>query len=87
MFGIGTTEILVILLVALIVLGPSKLPQVARALGKGFAEFKKMTSGVKDAIDKEIERIEVEEMIEESTRSDKGKKDGRSEVDGDKEKK
>ncbi len=87
MFGIGTTEILVILLVALIVLGPSKLPQIARALGKGFAEFKRMTSDVKDVIDKEIEKIEVEEMIKESTSSPKGKEDGKSEVNGDKEKK
>jgi Tat protein translocase TatB subunit len=51
MFGIGTTEILIILAVALLVIGPSKLPDVARALGKGMAEFRKMTSDVKRTID------------------------------------
>ncbi len=68
MFGIGTTEILVILLVALIVIGPSKLPEIARALGRGFAEFKRMTSDVKRTIDKEIERIEFEEREKKSER-------------------
>lgn len=45
MFGIGTPELLVILLVALIVLGPKRIPEVARALGKGLAELRKATSG------------------------------------------
>ena len=63
MFGIGTTEILVILLVALIVIGPSKLPEIAKTLGKAFSEFKRVTSDVKKTIDKEIEKIEAEEMI------------------------
>ncbi|MFP4392289.1 MAG: Sec-independent protein translocase protein TatB [Desulfohalobiaceae bacterium] len=53
MFGIGTTEVLVILVVALLVIGPSKLPDVARALGKGLAEFKRMSSDVKRTIDLE----------------------------------
>lgn len=45
MFGIGTPELLVILLVALIVLGPKRIPEVARALGKGLAELRRATSG------------------------------------------
>ncbi len=45
MFGIGTPELLVILLVALIVLGPRRIPEVARALGKGLAELRKATAG------------------------------------------
>lgn len=53
MFGIGTTEVLVILVVALLVIGPSKLPDVARSLGKGLAEFKRMSSDVKRTIDLE----------------------------------
>ncbi|MGM0423769.1 MAG: Sec-independent protein translocase protein TatB [Thermodesulfobacteriota bacterium] len=53
MFGIGTTEVLVILVVALLVIGPSKLPEVARSLGKGLAEFKRMSSDVKRSIDLE----------------------------------
>lgn len=41
MFGIGAGEFLVILIVGLIVFGPSKLPEVGRAIGKGLREFRK----------------------------------------------
>lgn len=50
MFGIGTPELLVILVVALIVLGPERLPEVARALGKGLAELRRATSGLTDEL-------------------------------------
>jgi TatA/E family protein of Tat protein translocase len=43
MFGIGGPELLLILAIALIVLGPKKLPDLARALGKGLAEFRRAT--------------------------------------------
>jgi len=58
MFGIGTTEILIILVVALIVIGPKKLPEVARTLGKALGEFKKMSSDVKRTIDLEAQQAE-----------------------------
>jgi sec-independent protein translocase protein TatB len=48
MFGIGMPEFLLILAVALVVLGPKKLPELARSLGKGLAEFKKSTESLKD---------------------------------------
>lgn len=47
MFGIGMPEFLLILVVALIVLGPKKLPELARSLGKGLAELKKSTEELK----------------------------------------
>jgi Tat protein translocase TatB subunit len=50
MFGIGITELLVILVVALIVLGPQRLPEVAKALGKGLAELRRATSGLSDEL-------------------------------------
>lgn len=50
MFGIGVPEILVILVVALIVLGPQRLPEVARALGKGLAELRRATSGLTEEL-------------------------------------
>lgn len=46
MFGIGTQELIIIAVVALLVVGPKKLPDLAKTLGKGFREFRKATDGV-----------------------------------------
>ncbi|MDD4650069.1 MAG: Sec-independent protein translocase protein TatB [Desulfoplanes sp.] len=66
MFGIGTTEILIILVVALIVIGPKKLPDVARTLGKALGEFKRMSSDVKRTIDLESERAEEKQRTKQA---------------------
>lgn len=58
MFGIGGPELIIILVVALIVIGPQKLPQMLKGLGKGLAEFKRMGNEVKSTLDVEIERAE-----------------------------
>ena len=47
MFGIGMTEMVLIAALALVILGPKKLPDLARSLGKGFAEFKRATNDLK----------------------------------------
>jgi len=51
MFGIGMPEMILILAVALIVLGPKKLPDLAKSLGKALGEFKKATRELKESID------------------------------------
>ena len=58
MFGIGSTELLIILVVALIVIGPSKLPEIAKTLGKAMAEFRRVSSDVKRTIEMEVEKEE-----------------------------
>jgi len=51
MFGIGLPELMIIMVIALIIIGPNKLPDLARALGKGMAEFKKATQEIKESLD------------------------------------
>jgi len=47
-FGLGTTELLVILGLALLILGPKKLPDVGRTIGRGMREFKSTMSDIED---------------------------------------
>jgi sec-independent protein translocase protein TatB len=61
MFGIGTTELVIILLVALIVLGPTKLPGIARSLGKAMGEFRRVTTDVQRTLNLEAAKIEEQE--------------------------
>ena len=58
MFGLGTQELLIILVLVMIIFGAGKLPQVGGALGKGLRNFKK---GVNEAED-DIEEAQVEEI-------------------------
>lgn len=55
MFGMGMSEILLILVVGLIVVGPKKLPEMAKGLGKGYAEFKKYMNDFKDAVNVDVD--------------------------------
>ena len=48
--NIGAPELLVILLVALVVFGPRKLPELGKSLGNGLREFRKSTQGLKDSM-------------------------------------
>ena len=59
MFGIGFPELLLIMAVALIVLGPKRLPDIARALGRGLSEFKKATDEMKQTFTEETRSHEV----------------------------
>ena len=54
MFGLGVSELLLIAAIALIFIGPQKLPDLARALGRGFAEFKRATDEMKGTFAEEL---------------------------------
>lgn len=56
MFGLGMQELLVILVVAVVIIGPKRLPEIARALGKGMREFRKATDEIKHnfTIDRDV---------------------------------
>jgi Tat protein translocase TatB subunit len=73
MFGIGTQELIVILIIALIVIGPNKLPEIGRVLGRGLREIKKATDEIKNQMSIEIGNIDEAEGTEAQ-----GKKSNRS---------
>jgi sec-independent protein translocase protein TatA len=54
MFGIGMQELLIILVIALIVVGPKKLPELAKSLGRGFAEFKRTADDFQSSMMAEV---------------------------------
>ena len=66
MFGIGMPEMLLILAVALIVIGPKKLPDLAKSLGRALGEFKRATSDLKESIQAETGLDEVRDTLKET---------------------
>jgi len=66
MFGISMPELLIVAVIALIVIGPSKLPDLAKAIGRGLAEFRKATQEIKDSLDLDHELKEVKRDISDS---------------------
>lgn len=64
MFGIGLTEIVLILVVALLVVGPKKLPELARGLGRGLAEFRRTTDELKESIYREDHPVDQKQAEE-----------------------
>ncbi len=77
MFGsIGMNELLLIMLIALIVIGPKKLPEIGRAIGKSIAEFRRATQEIKESIEAEDISFPEETIDSVAGAKKEGKKDG-----------
>ena len=60
MFGIGTTEILIVLVIALLLLGPKEIPKIARTIGRGMRELERAKDELKESIEFEAEKEETD---------------------------
>src|SRR5579859_429071 len=66
MFNLGPMEVLVIFVVAVLVFGPKKLPELGKSLGKGLAEFRRASSELRGSLEREMENIEHEVKAQET---------------------
>lgn len=62
MFGIGFPELMLIAVIALVVIGPKRLPDLAKALGRGFAEFRRATDELKQTFEEEARAARSQEL-------------------------
>ena len=65
MFGLGFPEILLILVIALIVFGPKKLPELGKSVGRAMAEFKKASDDFQESVRTEMKEVEKTAGIDE----------------------
>lgn len=79
MFDIGMQELIIIFIVALLVFGPKKLPELGKTLGKGIAELKRAMHGIKEQVDSELEEVKHNDYIGKHETSDKIKEEVKQE--------
>lgn len=78
MFGIGTWELIIIFVIALLIFGPKKIPELARTLGKGLAEFRRATQDIKSSLDLDLNQnysYKIDHEIEDREKTNDVKSD------------
>jgi sec-independent protein translocase protein TatA len=65
MFGLGIGELLVIFVIALIIFGPKKLPEIGRSVGRAMMEFKKASQEFQDSVREEMKEVEKTAQFDE----------------------
>lgn len=65
MFGLGIPELIVIFVIALLVFGPKKLPDLGKSIGRAMAEFKKASDDFQDSVKAEMREVEKQTDLEE----------------------
>jgi len=72
MFGIGMTELLVIFVIGLLVLGPKRLPELARSLGRTLAEFRRASTDLRREFQDVAEEVRTDPLPTEASSSESG---------------
>ncbi len=83
MFGMGMPEILLILAIALIIIGPKKLPDLAKSLGRALGEFKSATNDLKESMQIDHELTDVKNAFDQLNSDDDEKEEPSTEKNKD----
>ncbi|MCC6133514.1 MAG: twin-arginine translocase TatA/TatE family subunit [Acidobacteria bacterium] len=63
MGNLGMPELIFILVLALLIFGPKKLPEIGRQIGRGLGEFKRTSNDLKRTIEEELDKVSAEEKV------------------------
>ncbi|HSA92476.1 MAG TPA: twin-arginine translocase TatA/TatE family subunit [Terriglobales bacterium] len=79
--NLGFPEMMFLILLALLIFGPKKLPEIGRHIGRGLAEFKRASNDFKHQLEDEVRQLEVEEAGKNQIRAPEGTVAARSEAE------
>ncbi|HXE91480.1 MAG TPA: twin-arginine translocase TatA/TatE family subunit [Terriglobales bacterium] len=79
--NLGFPEMMFLILLALLIFGPKKLPEIGRQIGRGLAEFKRASNDFKHQLEDEVRQLEIEEERKKQIRAPEGTVAARSEAE------